>query len=126
MDVTIINERLKAITHTIVERFQPEKIILFGSYAWGTPNEDSDIDLLVITKEVDDKPSQRVMDINRLFTRREFAMDFLVYTPKELEGAINKNRNFFLEDIVLNGRVLFSRPDFVMQLLHQPAELLKV
>jgi len=45
---TVSNELLADITRRLVAEFQPEEVILFGSQAWGIPNEDSDVDLLVI------------------------------------------------------------------------------
>ena len=49
---------LGEMTQRLVAEFQPEQVILFGSHAWGTPNEDSDVDLLIIVSHSDEKPVQ--------------------------------------------------------------------
>lgn len=118
-----INEKLKEITDKIVKEYKPEKIILFGSYAWGEPGPDSDIDLFVI-KDTKESSSKRREALNELFSRREIAMDFLVYTPSEIEESINKNRNLFIEDIVRNGKVLFTKPHYNLPILCKPAQLI--
>jgi uncharacterized protein len=117
-------EKIKEITDKIVKEYKPEKIILFGSYAWGKPGPDSDVDLFVV-KNTQEPSLKRIKSLDKLFSRREFPMDFLVYTPSELEQSINQNRNLFIEDVVRNGRVLFMKPDYIAPLLHKPAELIK-
>lgn len=118
-----VQEKLKEITDKIVKEYKPEKIILFGSYAWGEPDPDSDVDLFVI-KDTKESSSKRREALNELFSRREIAMDFLVYTPSEIEESINKNRNLFIEDIVRNGKILFTRPDYTPPILCKSAELI--
>ena len=56
---TIPIELLQKITRRLVVEFEPEQIILFGSHAWGIPDDDSDVDLLVITADSHDRPAQR-------------------------------------------------------------------
>ena len=108
MDKQFIQQKLKEITDKIVKEFRPEKIILFGSWAWGIPDKDSDVDLLVVKKT--DKPRlERQREIDGLLFPRDTALDILVYTPEELETGIHKNRNLFLEDIVRNGKTLYAQ-----------------
>jgi uncharacterized protein len=57
---TLDTDVLAVMTRRLVEEFHPEQIILFGPHAWGTPNNDSDIDLFVIVPESDLSPTQRV------------------------------------------------------------------
>lgn len=72
------------ITRTIAERFQPARIVVFGSYARGNASEDSDLDLFV---ELDSplRPAQRAAAIASVFGLRSWAMDLIVYTPAEVE-----------------------------------------
>ena len=63
---------------------------------------------------------REVLDIIYL---SDVPVDVLVYTPRELEESINKNRNLFLEDIVHNGKALYTKAGFHISLLHKPAEL---
>ena len=118
-----IEAKLREITDKIVKEFQPEKIILFGSYAWGEPHEDSGIDLLVVMES--NRPRiERQREVRRIIFGSPLAMDILVYSPEELEKSINIKRNFFLEDIVRNGRVLYAKPGSrTIPLAHKPAEL---
>ena len=62
------NDLLKEITQRLVAELHPEKIILFGSHAWGTPDEDSDLDLLVIVTQSNTTPKgdfKGMLDYNK-------------------------------------------------------------
>ena len=124
MDKEFIQQKLKEITDRIVKEFRPEKIILFGSWAWGTPDKDSDVDLLVVKKT--DKPRlERQRELDDLLFPREIALDILVYTPEELEMGINKYRNLFLEDIMRNGKMLYAQKESISMIFHtQPLTVL--
>ena len=91
----------------VAEHFQPEKIILFGSYAYGTPREDSDVDLLVIM------PCQNEFDQAfkiRCTVPTRFPMDLLVCKPRHVAWRL-KERESFLTEIVTKGRVLYEKDD---------------
>ena len=75
--------------------------------AWGTPGPDSDVDLLVV-KETDEPRFERAIELRKQLYPSTASMDLLVYTPTELQDAIDRKRNLFLEDIVRNGRVLYD------------------
>jgi len=118
-------EKIQKVVKKIVKRFSPQKVILFGSYAWGKPSKDSDVDLLVI-KNSKKRRMEREQELRKLLFPAGVAMDILVYTPQELEKAINEHQNLFLEDIVRNGRVLFAKPNSTIKILGGPAELLTI
>lgn len=122
MDKQFVEQKLKEITEKIVKEYQPEKIILFGSWAWGKPDSDSDIDLLVV-KESTKARHERQSELRTILRLSGVPFDLLVYTHQELEERINVDRNLFLEDIIRNGRVLYSKSGFKIQLKRQPAEL---
>ena len=125
MDRAQAEQKIKEISDKIIHEYKPEKIILFGSWAWGEPHEDSDIDLLVILES--NKPRlERKREILDAIRPSDIPVDLIVHTPYELEESINKNRNLFLEDIVHNGKVLYTKPGFRISLLHEPAELVTV
>lgn len=113
-----IEEKIKEITKKIVKEYQPEKIILFGSVAWGEPSSDSDIDLLVV-KNSQDSRIDRQRELSKLLFRRDVALDVLVYTAEELEQGINENHNLFLEDIVRNGKILYAKSGSEIRIVHQ-------
>mgnify|MGYP001618040114 CR=1 FL=1 len=98
--------KLKEVTDKIVKEFEPEKIILFGSYAWGNPHEDSDLDFFIV-KDTDLSPLKRIEAVDRIFSRRDLPMDFLVYTPKQVEENL-KRGDFFVRDIITKGKVLYD------------------
>jgi len=107
MDAATINKTLKTITQTIVERFQPEKIILFGSYAWGTPGPDSDIDLFIIKDTENTRNTARQID-GALFPRI-FPLDLIVYRPQQVKDK-SEMGDFFIEDILNKGKILYAKP----------------
>jgi len=110
MDTAITEQKIQEVVDKVVKEYQPEKIILFGSWAWGEPQEDSDIDLFIVKKT--DRPSREVArEIDGSISPRPFPIDFIVYTPEEVEESINKKRNLFIEDIVRNGKVLYTKPE---------------
>lgn len=104
IDESLIQE----ITHTIVERFHPRRIVLFGSHARGTANEDSDLDILV---EMESKKPflERTVEVASIFGLRDWSMDLLVITPEEI--AARRDVLGTLEyTIEREGRVLYARP----------------
>ena len=101
-------ETLMAAVEKIVAALQPHKIVLFGSYAYGNPTPDSDVDLLIVM-ETTDPPTVRFMRVARLLRPRLFPVDILVYTPQEIEDALKCN-NFFIREICTRGITLYERP----------------
>jgi len=102
-----ISETLPQAVRRIARALQPEQIILFGSYAGGTPTPDSDVDLLVVMQT--DAPSKdRSWAVSRLLLPRPFPVDILVRTPQEIERALAKG-DFFIQGILKQGKVLYER-----------------
>ncbi|HNK63690.1 MAG TPA: nucleotidyltransferase domain-containing protein [Anaerolineales bacterium] len=93
----------------IVSELKPEKIILFGSYAYGTPTPDSDVDLLVVMR-TRAKTIDRYVMVSNILDPREFPVDIIVKTPKELREEQKKKSGFFLREIITKGKVLYERP----------------
>lgn len=106
------NTRFGKIITEIVDRilkgYKPKKVILFGSYAYGEPTEDSDIDLLII-KNTDKRPIDRWVEVKRLLRdiTRNVPVAPLVYTEKEIEQRI-AIKDFFIEEIFEKGDVLYG------------------
>lgn len=99
------NKKIKKIADHIVKEYKPEKIYLFGSYAWGKPTRDSDFDLMIIkkTKENFDKRVLRVIQI----IDGEVAADVLVRTPEEVRKRL-KMGDFFYQNIINKGKILYE------------------
>ncbi len=96
------------MTNRLVQTFQPEQVILFGSYAWGTPNDSSDIDLYVIVPESSERPIQRARRARACIGDVRVALDILVRTRAEAD----KYRHLYASlecQIFEKGRVLYER-----------------
>jgi len=102
-----VGKSLRPAIQRIVEELKPEKIVLFGSYAYGKPTPHSDVDLLVVIK-TSDSPKERSWKVSRLLLPRPFPVDILVKTPKEVNAAL-KSGDFFLKEILTRGKVLYER-----------------
>lgn len=101
------HSHLQKIVTAIVNGYQPEKIILFGSAAAGRVHEDSDADLAVI-KNTDRNFYDRIGDVDR-FIPHGIPVDVLVYTPEEVEKMRNDKYGYFMRDEILGkGKVLYE------------------
>jgi predicted nucleotidyltransferase len=103
-----VAETLPQAIKRIVTELKPEKIILFGSYAYGNPTPDSDVDLLVIM-ETKAREIDRYVAISNLLYPREFPVDIIVKTPKEIKAESQKSGNFFMREILTKGKVVYER-----------------
>lgn len=108
MTVTIDAALIEQITRTIVERFQPERIVLFGSRARGDHQPDSDLDLFVelVTPL---SPPERATAIRAAFGLHRWPMDLIVYTPEEV-ARLRDVVGTLLYTIERAGKVLYERP----------------
>jgi predicted nucleotidyltransferase len=98
---------IRRYARQIAERFQPDKIILFGSHAYGTPHADSDVDLLVIMPAY----NQHAQAVRiRAACPAPFPMDLLVRTPKNLNWRLGEGESFHTE-IVTKGKILYEKGD---------------
>ena len=98
---------IRRYARAIAEEFDPDKIILFGSYAYGTPHENSDVDLLVVMPNRN-RQNQAVRIQMRLTA--PFPMDLLVRTPKRLKERLEMGDSF-MKTIVSKGKVLYEKGD---------------
>jgi len=96
---------IKRLCRRIVEAFNPEKIILFGSRAYGKPREDSDIDLLVVMPYEGDDAMTAVRILNHLDVLAP--IDLLVRSPAEISERI-KIGDRFMREIVERGKVMYE------------------
>lgn len=103
-----VSKTLPQAVRKIVETLQPEKIILFGSYAYGKPTPDSDVDLLVIM-ETNAKQKDRYLAVSRALSPRQFPVDIIVRTPEEVKRALANKDNFFIREILSRGKTIYER-----------------
>ena len=92
----------------IADEFQPERIILFGSYASGAARDDSDLDILVILRHGASGPKRAAEILRRLNPR--IPVDLVVHTSEEIKSRLQAN-DFFLAEVLNHGQVLYEAPD---------------
>ena len=93
-------ERLKA-------EFQPEEIYLFGSHAWGTPDDDSDVDLMVIVPDSDERSIKRLQRAHLCLSGIGFAKDVLVPTRTQVDRYKHLRASLF-HQVLAKGRKLYG------------------
>ena len=89
----------------VARAFSPERIVLFGSYAYGTPTEDSDVDLLVVLAHKGDNLDAALQIRNRVDA--PFPLDLIVRSPAALRTRL-RLRDYFIREIVNRGKVLYE------------------
>ena len=97
---------IKQVARKIGKKFQPQKIILFGSYSKGCPNPQSDVDLLVIFADKK-KLSQRYIEISKEIEPRLFPVDLLIRSSKDIQRRL-KMGDSFIEEVIRKGKVLYE------------------
>jgi predicted nucleotidyltransferase len=104
----ISRREISAFARKVAQQFNPNKIILFGSYAYGKPTEDSDVDMLVIMR-FKGRGARKATEI-LLATDPRFPIDLLVRTPAQIRTRI-KLGDFFIKEITQKGKVLYEAAD---------------
>lgn len=105
-------ERAKKIIEEIVRKlardYHPEKVVLFGSYAHGSPDPESDIDLLII-KDTPDRFMKRLVTVRKILSdpKRKVSLETIVLTPQEVSRQLAKGDQFIAE-IIEKGKVLYA------------------
>lgn len=105
------SQRVRTVIQNMLEKliagYAPQKIILFGSHAYGEPDRDSDIDLLII-RETRERFLDRWMTVQGILTgtHPSFPVETLVLTPKELEDRLAKGDQF-ISEILEKGEILY-------------------
>jgi predicted nucleotidyltransferase len=103
------NQMIELITECIVREYQPDKIILFGSWARGDADKKSDIDLLVISDREESLPRyKRGLDVRLLLSQFQAPKDILFYTHKDVERWRDVPHTF-VNTVLREGRVLYER-----------------
>lgn len=100
------HKNIQEVANKIAKKYQLEKIILFGSYAWGTPNQDSDVDLFIVADTKNTR--ETAMEIDGSVFPRPFPLDVMVCTPSQVEKR-KEMGDFFIRDILTKGKVLYER-----------------
>jgi predicted nucleotidyltransferase len=101
----IPQKAIDQVVEQIVEKFKPQKIILFGSYARGNPRPESDVDMLVVMDTKLREVQQAIKICQEIDYR--FGLDLIVHTPKKLSKR-TKMGDWFLRDVLQEGKVLYE------------------
>jgi predicted nucleotidyltransferase len=103
----IENSKINEIVNKIALNFNPDKIFLFGSYASGSPNRDSDLDLLIIQNSKLPR-HRRVFEIRKSLIGSMIPLDIIVYTPEEFESE-KDNKFSFINHAIKTSKLLYER-----------------
>ena len=103
----ITEEEINAVVERIVKGYNPEKIILFGSYSAGNPNENSDIDLFIV-KNTDKPRPERAVELRKMLYGAKLPIDLIVYNQKEIDET-RKNKYSFVNNVLESGKVMYER-----------------
>src|SRR5216683_960357 len=99
---------IRRYARQVADRFKPDQIILFGSYAYGTPHEESDVDLMVVM------PARNIIDLALridLAFDAPFSVDLHVRTPKQIARGLKEGDcDWFPREVMEKGRVLYEAP----------------
>ena len=108
MDNKRIKEIISQATEKIKKEYRPEKIVLFGSYAYGKPTSDSDLDLFII-KKTNKKRIDRFCEVRKIIRGiKGVSIQPLVFTKKELNDRL-KIEDDFIREILEKGKVLYEK-----------------
>lgn len=106
-----VSIEIDKIKKLLVSKYQPQKIILYGSFAWGKPDKDSDLDLFIVKQVKQPRPA-REQEIYRLLMRyfadRKLPVDIIVHTPKETDERLLLG-DPFIKDVISRGKVIYER-----------------
>jgi predicted nucleotidyltransferase len=102
----IDRRQIREFSRAVAEKFRPERIVLFGSYAYGNPTADSDVDLLVIMPRTRDRGERMSVRIRHAIPRA-FPLDLLVRTPADVAKRL-RGGDCFLREVMEKGEVLYE------------------
>lgn len=103
-----IRKTIDIMVDKIIRNYHPERIILFGSYAYGHPTAESDVDLMIIKNDCR-SPIERRIEIRRILheENRFIPLTPLVYTPQEIKNRLELGDDF-IEEIMTKGKILYA------------------
>ena len=101
--------QINDIVDRIAINYNPDKIILFGSYALGNFSDNSDLDFIIV-KETSIPKHKRGIEVRRLFYGLPIPMDFKIYTSSEFSKELS-NQYSFLNSAIIGSKILYERKD---------------
>ncbi len=104
----IKREVIEEVKNRLVKAYDPIAIYLFGSYAWGTPTEDSDLDLLIVVETSDEKSYKRPVLGHHVLYGLDVSKDLIVYTREEFEKR-SKDKTTLCFKVENEGELIYAR-----------------
>lgn len=103
---------INKIKQILIDKYKPERIVLFGSFAWGKPNQDSDLDFLIIKKVQKPRPA-REQEVYRVlsdyhYSAESLPVDIIVHTPDEAKKRLSLG-DPFIKEILTRGQVIYEK-----------------
>ena len=108
LETAVTSGDIRKVAQQIVDSFHPQKVILFGSFAYGTATGDSDVDFLVVM-ETNENPMHMAGLISAAIDH-PFPLDIIVMTPSRLEEYLNE-KAVFATNLLTKGIVLYEAGD---------------
>ncbi len=105
MNASDIGHEIENIKAQLIEKYKPEKIILFGSTAWGK-GEINDIDLFIVKSDVPYYGGDRLLEVYGLI-KSNAAVDYIIYKPEEVEDRLSLG-DPFVKRIFKEGKVIYG------------------
>jgi predicted nucleotidyltransferase len=103
---TVTEDEIKSFVNDVIKRFNPERVIQFGSHASGDITPDSDVDILMVM-DFKSRPYQQAFEIRRTI-KRSFPLDLLVRRPADIDRRLRQG-DFFIKEIMQEGKVLYEK-----------------
>ncbi|HTV41113.1 MAG TPA: nucleotidyltransferase domain-containing protein [Candidatus Sulfotelmatobacter sp.] len=100
---------IRSFCKAVAKQFRPHKIILFGSYAYGNPTEDSDVDLLVVMARTRYRGERMSLRIRKAMPA-SFPVDLIVRTPGEISKRLRWGDSF-MHEVVEKGKIMYESTD---------------
>ena len=104
----IKQEIFNEIIRRLVNTYSPIEIYLFGSHAWGKPNKDSDLDLLIIVKDSEQEKLKRAIEGHHALFGLMVPKDIIVYTKREFELALQDKTSFSFK-VKKDGKKVYAK-----------------
>ncbi|HLQ45858.1 MAG TPA: nucleotidyltransferase domain-containing protein [Planctomycetaceae bacterium] len=101
----IARKKIQAFVDEVVRQFRPKRVVLFGSYAYGKPTQDSDVDLLVIMPHKEHSAVQAAEILKCI--RASFPLDLIVRSPQTIRQRLRMD-DFFITEILERGETLYE------------------
>lgn len=107
VDALTLRPEAQVLVNRLINSYQPEKLIIFGSFARGEAKEESDLDICLIKKDVPASSVERRFEVYKILEGRKIPVDIIVYQPSEFETRLRLG-DPFIKSILEEGQVIYG------------------